>query len=73
MRNPGKIYRLEDGRLCILYNTQPLKAQKKILLNLVDEKYNPLVDGDGKPRRLVRDLEKFPAYIALATFIGYVD
>jgi hypothetical protein len=75
-RNPGKIFRLEDGRLCILYKSQPLKDKmKKIILTLVDENHMPLLDPKDKhPQILLKDAATFEHYMSTTTeFIGFVD
>lgn len=73
MRNSGKLLKLPDGRICIMYDKQPLRESKgKIILHLVDDNHNRLMGEDGRPKTLLKPT------IWLGTgdgvsFIGFVD
>jgi hypothetical protein len=71
-KNPGKILKLQDKRLCIAYNNQPLLESKgKLMLYLCDEKHNILKNDAGKSMILLKDAEIFRNEIT--TIIGYID
>lgn len=74
LRNSGVIHRLEDGRLCIVFNRQPLINEKgKMVLALVDDEYNVLTDESGEPRTLVKDVDVYIEMMATADMIGFVN
>lgn len=73
MRNSGKLVKMADDRIVIVYNYQPLIKQEKIVLNLVDENYKLIKGEDGKPKILVRDIPTFNEEMQAATLIGFVD
>lgn len=70
MRNPGKIIKLEDGRLCILLNKQPLFADfGKYVLHLIDDNYIEIKDGKNK----VKTLLKKPEDLKNCKVVGMID
>jgi len=72
--NPGQIIKLKDGRVVIMYNSQPLlKAYQKVVLHLVDENYNWLKDEKGHPKRLIFDNEKYQDQVLGGIKIGMID
>lgn len=74
MKNSGVIAKLPDDRIVIIYNKQPLAKDKgKIILNLVDEKYNLIKGEDGKPKVIIKDIAIYNEEMQAATLIGYVD
>ena len=74
MKNSGKIVKLSDNRMVIVYDKQPLaKERGKIILNLVDEKYNPIKGEDGKSKIIFKDIHIYNEEMQAATLIGYVD
>ncbi len=74
MKNSGIIAKLPDGRTVIVYDNQPLAEVKgKILLNLVDDKYNLIKNEDGKPKVIIKDISDYNEEMQAATLIGYVD
>lgn len=74
MKNSGIIAKLHDNRVVIVYYKQPLAKEKgKIILNLVDEKYNLIKGEDGKPKVIIKDIHIYNEEMQVATLIGYVD
>lgn len=74
MKNSGIIAKLPDNRMVIVYYKQPLAKEKgKIILNLVDEKYNLIKGEDGKPKVIIKDIHIYNEEMQVATLIGYVD
>ena len=74
MKNSGIIVKLPDERICIVYNNQPLAKEKgKIILNLVEEKYNPIKGEDNKPKVIMKDVHIYNEVMQAATLIGYID
>jgi len=74
MKNSGIIAKLHDNRVVIVYDKQPLAKEKgKIILNLVDEKYNLIKGEDGKPKVIIKDIHIYNEEMQVATLIGYVD
>ncbi len=76
MSNAGKVIQLNDGRVCILYDAQPmLKLNGKLVLNLVDGEYNHLIGQSGKDRVMLRDESEYNADCkkGLIKLLGYVD
>ncbi len=74
MRNPGIIVKLPDGRICIVYNNQPLlKTKRTIILNLVDEFYNLIIGPEGKPKTIIKTEPEFIELMKKSETIGYID
>ena len=74
MKNSGVIVKLPDNRMVIVYDNQPLAKEKgKIILNVVDEKYNLIKGEDGKPKVIFKDIHIYNEEMQAATIIGYVD
>lgn len=74
MKNSGIIVKLPDNRMVIVYNKQPLAKEKgKIILNLVDEKYNLIKGEGGEPKVIIKDIHTYKEEMKKATLIGYVD
>lgn len=64
---------MADGRNAILYDKQPLlQDHRKLVLHLVDDKYNPIL-GAGGPKKILKDLDKYNAELPQMKLIGYVD
>ena len=74
-KNPGKIIKLSDGRLVIVYDYQPLALSKnKIVLHLIDENHNHLVNTNtGVYKTLVKSITDFNEEMKKAELIGFVD
>ena len=74
MRNPGRIYKVDDDRIVIHYNEQPLyECQGITIFNLVDEDYNLLLNDEQKPRILMKKKETLQIFIRRLRLIGFVD
>jgi hypothetical protein len=74
MKNSGRIIKLPDQRLVIVYDNQPLaKSKGKIILNLVDEKYNLIKYENSKPKIIMKDISSYNEEIKTSTLIGYVN
>lgn len=71
--NPGKLVTLPDGRTCIIYNSQPLVKEDKILLHLVDKDYKLILDKKKKPKTIIKDFEIYIEECGKYNVIGYVD
>jgi hypothetical protein len=57
-RNPGTLIQLQDGRIAVVYNYQPLLKIKKVVFHLLDENFKPIMNGD-KQKTLVWDLDAY--------------
>ena len=73
MKRPGRLVRLHDDRVVIVYNDQPLLEKGKIVLTLVDGSYNPLLDSNGKSRTILMGEELYKEEMQVSKFIGYID
>jgi hypothetical protein len=74
MKNPGIIVKRDDGSRVIVYNDQPLLAERgRIILHLVDENNKKILNGDGKPKIRIMDVQVYNEEIQASTLIGYVD
>lgn len=67
------ILRLTDNRIVIVYDRQPCQEEGKIVLNLVDEKYNIIKGEDGKAKVIIKDIRIYLKEMKAATLIGYID
>ena len=57
MKNSGIIVKLPDGRLCVVYDKQPLAAEKgKIIMHLVDEHHNSIKNEAGTPKIIIKEV-----------------
>lgn len=60
MKNSGVILKISDERIVIVYNKQPLLAEKgMVIMNLVDEKCNLIKDESGKPKIIIKSVEQY--------------
>lgn len=76
MRNSGIILKLPDERTVIVYTKQPLLKEKgKVIMNLVDEKYNLIKDENGKPKIVIKSIEQYNLenQNQVNMVIGFVD
>ena len=65
--------RLRDNRLIVVYDKQPLAKEKgKIILHLIDEKYNLIKDEHGKPKVIIKDIHTYNEEMKAVTLVGYV-
>jgi hypothetical protein len=68
------VTKLNDGRNVVVYHNQPLAKEKgKIILNLIDEKYNLIKDENGKPKTIIKDIAAYNEEMLIAKLIGYID
>jgi hypothetical protein len=73
MRNPGTLAKMEDGRLVVIFNAQPLlKEKKKVIVYLLNESYE-FIKENGKPKTLLFDLDNYNQIIKKWTACGKVD
>lgn len=71
--NPGTIARMADGRMVIIYDKQPLLAEKgKVVVHLIGEDYVPLVE-DGKKKTLLFDVAIYNELTSTWAVMGKVD
>jgi len=76
MKNSGIILKLPDERMVIVYDKQPLlKENGKVIMNLVDEKYNLIKDENDKPKIIMKDVDQYNIenQNKINRLIGYVD
>jgi hypothetical protein len=74
MKNPGTLIQLSDGRKCIVYNKQPLFAEKgKVILHLLDEDLKLIPDEKNNPKIIMKDVTVYNEEMQAAKLIGYVD
>lgn len=76
MINSGVILKLADERTVIVYTKQQLLIEKgKVIMNLVDEKYNLIKDENGKPKIIIKSVEQYNLenQYELNKFVGFVD
>ncbi len=76
MKKPGVILRLSDDRLVIVYNDQPLLvSNSKVVMTLIDGKYDPLIDENGKPKTILKDVAQYNLENSngLIKLMGYID
>jgi len=72
--NSGKIIRLDDGRLVIVYNNQPLlKESGKIVMHLIGDDYKALLGEDKKQKTILKDLSDYNLQCKNWQLIGFVD
>lgn len=72
-RNPGTIARMADGRVVIIYDRQPLLKEKgKVVVHLVDDRYNP-IEENGRKKTLLFDIAIYNELIPTWKAMGKVD
>lgn len=70
---PGFIAKLPDGRTVIVYDKQPLlKAKGKVVLHVVDEKFEHVM-GDNGPKTILKDVHVYNEEMVAAKHLGFVD
>jgi len=73
-RNPGQLAKMEDGRLVVIYNNQPLlKEKKKVVVHLLDDNFGYIQGEDGKPKTLLFDIDEYNQKIKSWQGCGKVD
>ena len=65
--------RLQDGRVVVMYNKQPLFDKGKIILNLVDNDFKPILGEDNIPKTLIKMKSYFSDNQDSIKLIGFVD
>ncbi len=75
MKSPGRVIKLADGRIVILYNKQPedlVKAGRREMY-LVDENIQTIFDENNKPKKILVTTENWKEVMKGANVFGYFD
>lgn len=72
-RRPGIIIEMDDGRMAIVYNDQPLEFKDKIILNLITNDFKPVKGKDDKNATLIKSKDDYAKLLGVSKLMGHVD
>lgn len=72
-KKTGKIYKLADKRIVLVYDEQPLLYKSSIVLNLLGNDLLPLLDDKGNKRILVKNENIYKEMMEKAELVGFIN